>query len=115
MAYYWAGGAMPAMPADYWSARWTGKIQPRYSETYTFSTYSDDGIRLWVNGKLLIDNWTNHGPTWNSNSITLVGGEKYDIKIEYYDYQYGGHMELWWASATQASQQVPAYALWPAL
>ncbi len=58
----------PARPvtgigADTFSVRWSGQVSPRYSQTYTFSTTSDDGVRLWVNGALLIDQWNDHAPT----------------------------------------------------
>ena len=43
------------------SARWTGDIV-RYTETYTFITTSDDGVRLWVDGRRIIDNYTDHAP-----------------------------------------------------
>ena len=42
------------------SVRWTGQVQPQYSETYTFSTNSDDGVRLWINGQEIINDWTDH-------------------------------------------------------
>ncbi|WP_258171269.1 fibronectin type III domain-containing protein [Paenibacillus sp. R14(2021)] len=54
----WGGGRpTPDVPGEWFTARWTGKIQPQYTETYTFYTNTDDGVRLWVNGQLLISNW----------------------------------------------------------
>src|SRR5688500_11029735 len=51
--FYWGSGApAPGITADKFSARWVGQIEPRYSETYTFSTRSDEGVRLWIDGKL---------------------------------------------------------------
>src|SRR5262245_7606893 len=44
--------AGPGVGPDNFSVRWTGQVIPRYSETYTFYTRSDDGVRLWVNGQL---------------------------------------------------------------
>jgi hypothetical protein len=84
--FNWAG-ASPAsgISADNFSVRWTGQVSPRHSGATTFYTVSDDGIRLWVNGQQLINNWTNHGPTENSGSIALVAGQKYEIKLEYYE------------------------------
>ena len=45
---------------DYFSVRWSGQIQPLVTEDYNFRTRSDDGIRLWVNGVKIIDNWSNY-------------------------------------------------------
>ncbi len=47
----------PSIPNGGFSVAWTGQVQPKYSETYTFSTNTDDGVRLWVNGQLLVDQW----------------------------------------------------------
>ena len=47
-----SGSPAPAIGADTFSARWTGQVQPQFSETYTFYTQSDDGVRLWVNNVL---------------------------------------------------------------
>lgn len=92
--------------------RWTGQVKPRYSETYTFSTGSDDGVRLWVNGRLLVDNWTDHAYTVNSGSIALVGGQKYSIRLEYYENTGGAAIRLFWASPPQPLQIIPQSRLY---
>ena len=99
------------VPADNFAVRWTGQVQPKYSETYTFYTRSDDGIRLWVNGQLLINNWTDHDVTENSGTIALAGGQAYDIKLEYYDNTGGATSQLLWSSTTQAKEIIPASQL----
>jgi len=71
---------------DTYSVRWTGKVEPRYSETYTFYTVTDDGVRLWVDGVLLIDKWKSQSATEHSEQIYLEAGKKYDIKMEYYQH-----------------------------
>ena len=68
-------------------------VQPRFSETYTFHTVSDDGVRLWVNGQTIIDNWTDHAPTENIGFIPLQAGQLYDIKMEMYES--GGGAVAW--------------------
>lgn len=54
---YVAGSPDPLVPADSFQIRWTGKIVPRFTETYTFYTQTDEGVRLWVNGTQLINQW----------------------------------------------------------
>ncbi|MHB9143496.1 MAG: glycoside hydrolase family 76 protein, partial [Paludibacter sp.] len=51
----------PAAPinVNLFSARWTGKVQPLYTDTYTFYITSDNGRRVWVNDKQLVNSWTN--------------------------------------------------------
>lgn len=76
----WGKGS-PASGVDpsTFSVRWTGKIKPTYSETYTFTTTADDGVRLWVNGQLLIDRW--------SDRPRLVGDANADGVVDFTDYQ----------------------------
>ena len=100
--------------SDNFSVRWQGQVQPLYTETYRFSTASDDGVRLWVNGQLLVNNWTDHPPTLNSGTIALTAGQKYDIKLEYYEHLEGAVAQLLWASPSQASQVIPQTQLYPA-
>ena len=72
--FAWGSGSpAPSLRADDFSARWTGELEPRLSETYTISTLSDDGIRLWLDGRLLIDNWTEHSATQNSVDAGAAG------------------------------------------
>ncbi|UQZ87531.1 PA14 domain protein [Paenibacillus konkukensis] len=59
--FSWGEGApAPSIGADTFSVRWTGKIVPRYSESYTFYMKSDDGVRVWINGQKVIDAWNDH-------------------------------------------------------
>ncbi len=110
----WGTGApVSGIGADNFSARWSGQVQAQFSETYTFTTLSDDGVRLWVNGQQLINNWTDHSPTENSGSITLVAGEKYDLTMEYFENGGGAVATLSWASPSTAKQIIPSTQLFP--
>lgn len=93
------------------SVRWTGLIQPEFSETYTFSTRTDDGVRLWVNGQKLIDNWTLHAETKDSGSIALMAGQQYQIKLEYFQKNGGAIASLLWSSPSQPEQVIPTSRL----
>jgi len=111
----WGGGSPdPSMGSDQFSVRWTGQVQAQFSETYTFYTDSDDGIRLWVNGTQVINNWTDHAPTEDAGSISLSAGQKVDIKIEYYENGGGAVAKLLWSSPSTSKQVVPSSQLYPA-
>ncbi len=113
--FNWGSGSPdPAIGADTFSVQWTGQVEPMYSETYTFYTTSDDGVRLWVNAQLIIDNWTDHGPTENSGTIALTAGVKYDISMDFYENGGGAVAELRWSSASQAYEIIPQTQLYPA-
>jgi len=109
------GSTAPAtgVQADGYSVRWTGQVMPEYSQTYTFYTNSDDGIRLWVDGKVLVDNWTNHGATENAGTIALTAGQKYDVKVEYFENIGNAVAQLSWSSPSRAKEIVPESRLFP--
>jgi len=111
--FNWPNSPGSGIGSDYFSVRWTGQVLPLYSETYTFYTQSDDGIRVWVNGQKIIDNWTVHGTIENSGAITLSAGVKYDIAIEYYEQTGGAVASLWWSSPSTAKAVVPQSQLFP--
>lgn len=58
-------------------------IRPKSSGTYTFYANSDDGVRLWVNGQLLIDSWITQASELTSLPINLMEGQNYELRIEY--------------------------------
>src|SRR5262249_44670060 len=84
--FSWGNGApIAGIGPDTFSVRWTGKIQAMESGDYSFRTVSNDGVRLWVNGELIIDRWTAHPTTAHTGTISLVTGQQYDIQLEYYE------------------------------
>lgn len=98
---------------DTFSVRWVGEIKPQYSETYTFTTESDDGVRLWVNNQLIVDQWIDQATTQHSGTIALTAGQKYAIKLEYYDNSFDAISKLFWSSPSVAKSIVPQTQLYP--
>ena len=81
--FNWTNGTSPNLSNGLYTVRWTGQVQPQFSETYVFDVNSDDGCRLWVNDQLLIDKWQSQGATDWTNAIALQAGVRYDLKLEY--------------------------------
>lgn len=75
----------PFLPRSPLSVRWTGKLRPTVTGHYTFSFTSDDGCRLSIDGKSLIDAWQGHTVRTDSASVYLEAGKDYQLKAEYYD------------------------------
>ncbi|MBG1244820.1 Calx-beta domain-containing protein, partial [Nostoc sp. NZL] len=115
--FNWGGVSPdPSIGADTFSVRWTGQVQAKYSETYNFYTTSDDGVRLWVNGQQIINKFVNQSATEYSGAIALVAGQKYEIKLEYYENQYSAVSQLAWSSSSQTKEIIPQSQLYsPAL
>ena len=71
------------MNSDYFSARWT-RTSHFDAGSYEFSVTADDGVRLYIDGKLVIDKWIDQGPTTYIVTKTLTAGD-HSIKMEYYE------------------------------
>jgi len=96
---------------DNFSVRWTGEIEAAFTETYTFYTNSDDGVRLWVDGRQLINNWTGHSVTENRGRIDLVAGQTYGFVLEYFEEGGSAVIDLGWESPRTLKQLIPQAAL----
>jgi hypothetical protein len=99
--------------SEFYSVRWHGQIEPRFSEDYLVSTLSDDGVRLWIDGKLLIDNWFEHPELAQSAHIELSAGRRYAIVLEYCEWKRYALVHLFWQSRHQAREVVPRCQLYP--
>jgi uncharacterized protein YgiM (DUF1202 family) len=95
--FNWGAGAPAAgLPSDNFSVRWTRSIS-FYAGRYRFTTVSDDGVRLWVNGVLLIDRWQDQNTATYSAEIDLPSASV-PIKLEYYEATGGARVQLTWAA-----------------
>lgn len=112
--FNWAGASPAAsISADAFSARWSGDIQPRYTEPYTLTLRTDDGVRLWFDGQLVINDWVLRGPTNSNYTFNAEAGRHYAIRIEYYEHTGGAVAQLLWYSAREFSGAIPAAQLYP--
>jgi beta-glucosidase len=76
----------PLIPQPKFSVRWTGQVVAQRSGEYRFAADSDDGVRVWVNGELIIEDWAARAVRRNeSKPIIMEAGQSYDIRVEYYD------------------------------
>jgi alpha-L-fucosidase len=108
---------------DDFTAKWEGFITPKYSESYRFEAVADDGIRVWVNNQLVVDQWGNTSTEKEGSvmdrqkgaakggQIKLKAGVKYAIKVEYFESKQNAHAFLYWQSKHQSRQIVPQEAL----
>jgi alpha-D-xyloside xylohydrolase len=90
------GPPLPEVPADQFSVRWTGRLRAPETGEYELATVADDGVRLWLDGKLVIDDWTQHAPEYHAGRVTLEAGKRYDFRLEYYDEILGASVKLRW-------------------
>jgi cysteine-rich repeat protein len=108
--FAWGSGSPdPSIPANSFSARWTGQIVPDYSEAYTFYVSIDDGGRLWIDDVLVIDSWVDQGETEHPSApIALAAGVPVDFRFEWYENGGAAVARLRWSSASQTKEIIPA-------
>jgi MSHA biogenesis protein MshQ len=97
--FSWGSGSPgpSGINADSFSTRWTGYVRATQSGNYRFQTVSDDGVRLYINGNLVIDRWTDHSATTDSTvDIPLVAGQAYTIVLHYYEAGGDATIRLLW-------------------
>jgi hypothetical protein len=93
--YNWgSGGPGNGVPNDNFSVRWTGNFSFN-AAAYTFTARADDGIRVWVDGSVIIDAWRDQAPTTYQTIRTLTAGDHL-IKVEYYEKGGGAVAQVGW-------------------
>jgi hypothetical protein len=110
----WSGEAVAGL-SDNFSARWTANLEAPFTESYKIITTSDDGVRLWFDGRLVIDNWTNHGSTDDTAQVNLIAGQVYSIRMEWYEDTGGAIAQLSWESPSLPRDIIPQGWLQPPL
>jgi hypothetical protein len=99
----------------FFSARWEGMVEAQFSETYAFHAITDDGARLWVDGKKVIDGWADRAATKMTAKLPLRVGHKYLIKLEYYERMGEALAKLYWSSPSTPRQAIPQTQLYSPL
>ena len=131
---------VPELSEDDFRVTWTGFLEPRYTETYTFDAEADDGLRLWIRDDLILDSWgdgprggkdasdssdrggnnsgvsdsggVNPDDTLPSGTIRLRAGQRYPIRVEYYEGRQNASVRFHWSSRSQRREIVPRSQLY---
>lgn len=100
------------MPARGYSIRWTGLIEPQFSDPYTFIVETHGGVRMWVDDQLIIDRWQG-GVRRHRGTAHLQAGQQHVLRLEYVNHAGGGGITVDWSSPNQSRQTIPATQLHP--
>lgn len=99
-------------PSDFFSIRWTGRLKAPVTGQYVFHSTPDDGVRFWLNDSLLIQNYLPQ--TLGKDTVYLVAGEMYPLKMEYYENGGNAKINLQWSYPGQSTYvNVPRHYLYP--
>jgi hypothetical protein len=117
--FNWGTGSPdPALGPDTFSVRWSGKLVPRFAESYVFHATTDEGCRLWLDlnrdgdfadaGEQVINDWSPHGETEvNSAPVALLAGQLYAFKLEMFENSGGAVARLKWSSFSEPKAIIP--------
>ncbi|WP_315817001.1 PA14 domain-containing protein [Paraflavitalea speifideaquila] len=109
----WSTGVHYAITSKTYAVRWTGQVQAQFTEEHIFCLGSGGGHRLWIDDKLVIDNWVEHYPgLFKSAAMPLIAGERYNIKLEYFNTDARTGMGLLWTCPGLPLEYIPQSQLY---
>jgi hypothetical protein len=109
-----AGSPDPSIPHASFSAQWSGMLEAPDTQLYTLNVHANDGVRLWLDGRLLIDDWNDQPLTDRSAAVELKAGQLYELTLQYYQATAAApEVHLSWSTASAAKAVIPSTALNP--
>lgn len=115
--FQWGKGAPTPVTQshpEHFGVRWTGFIEPRFSESYTFLLVVDDGVRMWIDDRQILDAWdSNNAKKFYTQPIELTAGRRHKIRVEYCERTMHANVSLFWQSLSQPIEVVPQTQLHP--
>jgi glycogen debranching enzyme len=93
--FNWRGKSpAPGVPGTHWSGRWTATFTPPETGDYRFITRSNHGIRLYIDGKKVIDDWVVQGAADHTANVKLTAGKPVEVRVEYFQHEGGSSLHL---------------------
>lgn len=109
-----AGSPDPSIGHASFSAQWSGILEAPDTQSYTLHVLANDGVRLWLDGQLLIDDWNDQPLGERSAAVELKAGQLYELTVQYYQATAASPaVHLIWSSASAAKAVIPSSALYP--
>ena len=105
---------MPDMNSNRFSVRWVGQFVVPTTEHYTFHTVTDDGVRLYINNRPIIDAWREEVLNLAAAPVVLIAGQTNELRMEMFDATDRAMARLFWSSPTNPRGIIPRERLMPA-
>ncbi len=107
-------GPDPMISPDHLIARWSGSLQPQYTGNYELAVASQGGVRFWLNGRLLVNDWTTHASAVTNQVVANLNAQQfYNVRLEYAAGTGGGTVQLLWRRAGDPFAVIPQTQLYP--
>ncbi len=103
----WSGSPVAGIGADTFSVRWTGRLLARKAGTYTLYGRSNGGMRVYLDGRLVVDDWTVHATRERASAALQLAAGKHALRVEFRDTTGTAAARLSWAGPGFTKQVVP--------
>lgn len=109
LEHTWPGPPLEDWPVDLaggneFSGRWEGSLVAPESGTYEIGVEADDGFRLWLDGKKVVEDWRDRAKLYRGAKVDLQKGEKLPLKIEYYQGDHDRSLRLAWKTPSELAK-----------
>ncbi|MCU0448444.1 MAG: PA14 domain-containing protein [Bernardetiaceae bacterium] len=96
---YWLDSPAPGIYTDKYAVRWTGRLTAPQTGRYTLQAIADDGVRVWIGGKLVMNEWRlqKANRILVSPPFKLTQNQQYEVKVEYFNGKTANYLRLYWA------------------
>ena len=112
IAFDWGlGSPAPEVPVNDFTVRWSGAVTARFSGEHTFIAMSDNGVRVRVGNRLVIDAWQPDAHGTFTGTVMLTAGQPVPLQVEYREEGGNAGITLVWTSAQQGWEAIPASQL----
>ena len=103
----------PRIAPSTFAVRWTGQLQPKVSGRHVFICQVDDGVRIRLDGRLILEDWRIYEPRWIRAEVDLDAGRRSAIEVEYYQNKERAVIQLWWQAKGVPQEIIPTSQLFP--
>jgi hypothetical protein len=100
-------------PDKNYSVRWTGQLEAPYTEEYTFKISTDEGVRLWIDGRLVINELSNRTERTFTGTVPLQRGERSDVRLESVHRAGQGNLKVLWLSKSKSETVLGGEGIYP--
>jgi len=91
---------VPGLGSENYSVRWTGTIRVPADGKYTFLANADDGIRVLLDGRKVLDDWSPHGARLSNATVTLSAAGTHTVVVEYFQGGGGAIAQFGWSAVS---------------
>lgn len=108
IVYFWDTSAPEGITEDVFYGEMEGYLEAKFTEPITLQFIVDDGIKVWIDDKLVIDEWGWHDvEVLESSEFNVIVGQKYKVRIEYIDKGFGATCVMRWKGNTLGLEDIP--------